>query len=68
MKALLSVSKLSLNIVKAMIARLKTGNAENKTRASIFHRGSCFGFKWSVERKEARLTVTAERNKVNDRR
>jgi hypothetical protein len=42
-----------LALTNVLRERLKTGNAENKKRASIFHRGSYFGFKWSVERKEA---------------
>jgi hypothetical protein len=48
--------------------RVKTGNADNKKRAAIFLGCSFFGGKWSVERKEERLTGTAQRNKGSDRR
>ena len=53
-----------LALTNELRERLKTGNAENKTRAAIFHRGSCFGFKWSVERSFFQATVTAQRKKA----
>jgi len=42
--------------------RVETGNADNKKRAAFFKAALFFGGKWSVERKEARLTGTAQRN------
>jgi hypothetical protein len=57
-----------LALTNVLRERLKTGNAENKKRASIFHRGSCFGFKCSVERSFFQATETAQRKKAIERR
>ena len=41
---------------------------QQKKSCSFFGAALFFGGKWSVERKEERLTGTARRNKGNDRR
>jgi hypothetical protein len=46
----------------------RLGTPTTKKELLFFKAALFFGGKWSVERKEARLTGTAQRNKENDRR
>ncbi len=58
-----------LALTNVLSARVKTGNAENKKkRAALFLSCSFFGFKCTVERSFFQATVTAQRNKANERK
>ncbi len=47
-------------------ARVKIGSVETKKELLFFLAALSFGFKWSVEWKLVKATVTALRNKAND--